>query len=74
MENALRGTVLEKHPSITAFANAMHWDRKKASRIINRVQRPTAEDMEAMAEDLGILDADKFMAIFFPNLPQCGKM
>jgi len=69
MENSLRGTVLTKFKSVTAFANAMHWDRKKASRIVNRQQKPTAHDMEEMARCLDIHDADSFVRIFLPSLP-----
>ena len=69
MENQLRGAVLTKFPSITSFADAMKWDRKKASRIVNRVQKPTADDMEQMAQCLDIKDAVSFVHIFLPSVP-----
>jgi len=69
MENLLRGAVLTKFPNITSFAKAMKWDRKKASRIVNHVQRPTADDMERMALCLDIQDSDTFMRIFLPSVP-----
>ena len=69
MENRLRGAVLTRYKSITSFAEAMKWDRKKASRIVNRVQMPTANDMEQMADCLGIRDADSFIQIFLPSIP-----
>lgn len=69
MENRLRGAVLARFKSITSFANAMEWDRKKASRIVNRVQQPTVNDMEQMADCLDILDADSFLHIFLPSIP-----
>ena len=69
MENTLRGAVLTKFKSITAFADAMNWDRKKASRIVNRIQRPTADDMEKMSKCLDIHDSDSFVRIFLPTLP-----
>ena len=68
MENSLRGIVMTKYQSITSFANAMNWDRKKASRIINRVQKPTANDMEQMAECLGIQDPVSFVNLFLPSV------
>lgn len=68
MENSLRGLVMSKYSSITDFANAMSWDRKKASRIVNRVQKPTAIDMEKMAELLKVNDPDLFVQIFFPSI------
>ena len=64
MENELRGIILTKFPSITSFAKAMKWDRKKASRIINHLQKPSASDMERMASCLNIQDADLFVHIF----------
>ena len=69
MGNALRGAVLTKFPNISSFAKAMKWDRKKASRIVNRKQKPTANDMEQMAQCLDIRDADSFVQIFLPSLP-----
>jgi hypothetical protein len=69
MENQLRGAVLARFPNITAFAKAMNWDRKKASRIVNRVQKPTVNDMEQMARALDVRDSDSFVHIFLPMLP-----
>jgi hypothetical protein len=46
----------------------MKWDRKKASRIVNRRQKPTASDMEKMAKCLHIEDADSFVHIFLPSV------
>ena len=69
MDNQLRGAVLTKFRSITSFADAMKWDRKKASRIVNRIQKPTADDMEQMAERLEIKDAETFVHIFLPSVP-----
>lgn len=69
MENRLRGAVLAKFPNISSFANAMHWDRKKASRIVNRQQLPSAKDMEQMADELDIRNADDFVHIFLPSVP-----
>lgn len=69
MQNTLRGAVLTKFNSITSFANAMQWDRKKASRIVNRVQKPTVTDMEQMAACLDIQDPVSFVHIFLPSIP-----
>ena len=68
MENRLRGVVMTKYTSISSFAKAMKWDRKKASRIINRIQSPTASDMELMAKCLGINDPTSFVNIFLPSV------
>lgn len=68
MENRLRGAVLSAFPSITSFAEAMKWDRKKASRIVNRIQKPSADDMEQMAKCLKIQTPDMFVQIFLPSV------
>ena len=69
MENTLRGAVLTKFPNITCFASELGWDRKKASRIVNRIQKPSADDMEQMAKILDIRDSDSFVHIFLPTVP-----
>ena len=68
MKNELRGAVLAKYPSITAFAQELKWDRKKASRVVNRVQLPSVTDMYKMADVLDVNDPDSFVRIFMPNL------
>lgn len=68
MENQLRGVVMSRFPNISAFSRAMKWDRKKASRIINHLQKPTAKDMEQMAKCLEIKDYRLFVDIFFPSV------
>ena len=68
MVNELRGAVLSKFPSITSFADALKWDRKKASRVVNRVQKPSADDMEHMAEILDVHDPAMFIRIFLPSV------
>ena len=67
-QNEIRGIVLSKFVSISSFARAMHWDRKKASRIVNQVQKPNAEEMEQMANCLEIQDVYSFVHIFLPSL------
>lgn len=66
--NELRGIVLSKFFSISNFARAMDWDRKKASRIVNNKQRPNADEMEQMAKRLEIQDVYSFVHIFLPSL------
>ena len=69
MENSLRGEVFKNFDSISDFARALGWDRKKASRIVNRDQHPSVNDMEQMAELLNIHDSSLFMQIFLPSIP-----
>lgn len=68
MENQIRGAVFSKFSNITSFANAIGWSRNKASRILNGVTEPSANDIEQMAVCLNILDAATFVSIFFPAL------
>ena len=63
-----RSLVLGKYKSIAEFADAIGWSRNKASRIVNGVQEPDAEEMEQMAELFGINTADRFMEFFFARL------
>lgn len=68
MENRIRGAVFNKFNSIVSFANAIGWQRNKASRIINGIQQPSIDDMEQMAKCLDIPDALTFVSIFFPQM------
>ena len=68
MQNQIRGLVFSKYHSISEFGQAMKWGRQKASRIVNGIQKPTAEDMEQMAEHFDIHDAVTFVSIFFPRM------
>lgn len=68
MEINLRGVILQKYPSATAFGKAMGWDRKKASDIMNGRRQPNADEMTAIAMNVGITDAKAFMSLFFPAL------
>lgn len=68
MENHIRGLVFSMYPSIASFANSIGWKRNKASRIVNGVQRPSAEDMEAMSKCLKISDPEIFVSIFFADM------
>ena len=67
MPNRLRGAIFSRFSTILSFADAIGWNRQKASRIVNGLQRPTASEMEEMAKCLGIEDSDEFMKIFFPQ-------
>lgn len=67
MLNELKGAVVARFGTITAFANALNWDRKKASRIVNRVQTPTVNDLYTMAKALNVNDSETFVRIFLPT-------
>lgn len=68
MEMTVRGVILQKYPSASAFARSMGWTRKKASDIINGRRKPTADEMVLIAQDVGLTDANSFMSIFFPSV------
>ena len=63
-----RGLVFSKYKNISEFASAIGWSRNKASRIINGIQEPDANDMEKMAEVLDIKTPEAFISIFFRNM------
>lgn len=68
MEMTLRGVILQKYPSASAFGKSMGWGRQKASDIMNGRRQPTADEMVLIANDVGIHDAKSFMSLFFPSL------
>ena len=68
MINELKGAIVAHYGTITEFANAAKWDRKKASRIANHVQAPLAHDMETMADLLDVKDGDTFVRLFLPHV------
>lgn len=67
MENPIRGAVFGTFNSIASFAEAIGWNRSKASRILNGIQLPTSKDMEQISECLNVTSADRFVSIFFPD-------
>ena len=68
MEMTVRGVILQKYPSASAFARSMGWPRQKASDIINGRRKPTADEMVLIAQNVGLTDASAFMSVFFPSL------
>jgi len=68
LEMTLRGAILQKYPSATAFGKAMGWDRKKASDIMNGRRQPNADEMVMIAKDIGATEARTFMSLFFPSM------
>ena len=67
MELSLRGLVLSKYKSISQFADAIGWERGKASRIVNGRQQPSKSDMESMIVLLGI-DQNAVAPVFFGKM------
>jgi len=65
---SLRGAILDKFPSATAFGKAMGWPRKKASDVMNGRRKLDAEDMQAVAKAIEVQDSESFLALFFPSL------
>lgn len=67
MQITLRGAILSKYSNASAFGKAIGWSRKKASDIMNGRRRPSAKEMEDIANILGIKDDHVFMALFFSH-------
>lgn len=64
----LKGVVLSKYGSVQKFAQAIGWNRNKAIRILNGIQRITAKDIDEIASILDISSSDTFMQLFFARL------
>lgn len=67
MNVSLRGFVLDHFANMSDFAHAIGWDRKKASDIANGRRRPSADEMESIADLLGIQDNETFIRLFFSS-------
>ena len=67
MKINLRGAILGKFKTISAFANTMGWSKKKASEIVNGTRQPSAKEMIEISDALEIDDATTFMALFFDS-------
>lgn len=67
--NEIRGIVLGRYPSITAFAKEVNWSRQKASSIINGKQEPTLDDCYVISLAVG-RDADEIASIFLKQKTQ----
>lgn len=68
-ENKIRGIVLGRYPSITAFAKEVKWSRQKASCIIGGKQEPSLDDCYVIARAVG-KDADEIASIFLQTKTQ----
>jgi len=67
MEMTIRGLVFSKYNSISDFADAIGWERNKASRIVNMKQPPSKKDMEEMIVVLDIPQAS-VAPVFFGSM------
>ncbi len=64
----LRGIILSKFKTISAFADAIGWKRNKASRIVNNVTKPDVDDMVAIARVIDVKTPEQFTFLFFNDL------
>ena len=62
-ENKIRGIILGRYSSISAFARAVKWSRQKASSIICGKQEPSLDDCYVISLAVG-RDADEIASIF----------
>ena len=68
-ENKIRGLVLGRYSSITAFAKEIGWTRQKASSVIGYKQEPSLDDIYAISRAVG-KDADEIASIFLQRKTQ----
>lgn len=67
----LRGVVVSKYGSMSAFARRLNWSGRKTRSIVSGEQVPNAREIEEMAEALDITIPEELKAIFFyPKSPQ----
>lgn len=65
VNNMLRGRIVERFKTITAFAAAIGWSPRKAFDIVNGKQEPSARDIENMAKALQIEIPSELHSLFF---------
>ena len=63
----LRGIAFSKYPNITELSKVLGWSRQKTTRIINKVQEPTEDEMIKLIEVFNI-SPKMVMPIFFPKV------
>lgn len=69
-ENKIRGLVMGRYPTITAFAKEVGWSRQKASSIISSgKQEPSLDDIYVISRAVG-KDADEIASIFLQQKTQ----
>ena len=68
-ENKIRGLILGRYSSISAFAKEVGWSRQKASSIIRGIQEPSLDDIYVISRAVGE-DADKIASIFLQQKTQ----
>lgn len=68
-ENKIRGIVLGRYSSISAFAREVKWSRQKASMVISGKQEATLDDCYAIARAVG-RGADEIASIFLQQKTQ----
>lgn len=66
----LRGLALSKYKNISAFAEAIGWQRNKASRILNALQEPNPKEIAELVKVLDINSQKMFFDIFFASLSE----
>lgn len=60
----LRGLVVSKYGSISAFARKVNWSTRKARDVVTGHQNVTLADAEIIAEALGAKSAKEFASLF----------
>lgn len=63
----LKGMAISQFGSCTRFAEAMQWNRSKASRILNGEQDPTLKDIDRMVKKMSI-PKEYIVPVFFGTM------
>lgn len=66
-KNKLRGLIHSKHKTRKEFSDAIGWQEKKTSRIVNGEQEPTMEDAKMVTRHFE-LSQKEFLELFFEGL------
>lgn len=67
--NKFRGLIHSKHKTRKEFSDAIGWQEKKTSRIVNGDQEPTLEDAKSIAKHFELCQQD-FLDLFFEGVFQ----
>lgn len=67
LEINYRGLVVSKFGSVSAFARAIGWSRRKARAIVLKEQEMTISEAERFADTLGVDRAEDFTDLFLPG-------
>lgn len=71
--NKLRGEIVAKFRTQSAFARAIGWHRNKISKLVLGEYKPDTDEVAAIADVLS-LNQDEFCSIFLPKTSPNGDV